>query len=29
MVRQANRPPQETLREETVLEQQDEIRQTS
>ena len=29
MVRQANRPPRETLREETVLERQDEIRQTS
>ena len=28
MVRQANRPPQQTLREETVLERQDEIRQT-
>jgi predicted PurR-regulated permease PerM len=29
MLRQANRPPRETLREETVLEQQAEIRQTS
>jgi predicted PurR-regulated permease PerM len=29
MVRQANRPPEETLPEETVIEQQHEIRQTS
>jgi predicted PurR-regulated permease PerM len=29
MVRQANRPPKETLREETVLERQEEIRQTT
>jgi predicted PurR-regulated permease PerM len=29
MVRQANRPPRETLREETVIERQEEIRQTS
>jgi predicted PurR-regulated permease PerM len=29
MLRQVNRPPRETLREETVLERQDEIRQTS
>lgn len=29
MVRQANRPPKETLREETVIEKQQEVRQTS
>ena len=29
MVRQANRPPAETLREETVLERQEDVRQTS
>jgi hypothetical protein len=29
MVRQANRPPSETLPEETVLERQEEVRQVS
>jgi predicted PurR-regulated permease PerM len=29
MVRQANRPPEETLAEETVIEKQDEVRQTA
>jgi predicted PurR-regulated permease PerM len=29
MVRQANRPPRETLREDTILERQEEIRQTT